>query len=278
MKSKLAVSDALFLKPLLYGLDKQESPFELVEDIPANNSVKFSQGSGNLRTAFLSPIDYARHGAEFCILPNICASTSQRTDTIQLYVKNEARSVRQIAVDVRVTSEIVLAKIILSERFKSTSGEENFRFLPMLPDVDAMLKKADAALIVNSVPTDIQPEKAFVLDLVEEWSDMTGLPYVHGFWVGREEELEAEEAIALLRAKEEGTRLRNQIADHYASKLDLSLNSCRQYFSSFDYAMGEKEQEGLSEFIRYAFYLGALADIPDLRFFEIPNLPHASLN
>ena len=67
MKSRLAASDTLYLKPLLFGLDRRESPFDLDIDIPAKNAIKLSERSDGIRNAFLSPIDYARHGGEYRI-------------------------------------------------------------------------------------------------------------------------------------------------------------------------------------------------------------------
>jgi predicted solute-binding protein len=76
MKSRLAASDALYMKPLLFGLDRTDSPFDLVTDFPAINSLKLSERSDGIRNAFLSPIDYARHGGEYRIVPNICVASS----------------------------------------------------------------------------------------------------------------------------------------------------------------------------------------------------------
>jgi predicted solute-binding protein len=269
MKSRLAVSDALYLKPLLFGLDRAESPFELVVDIPANNSLKLSKRSDGIRNAFLSPIDYARYGAEYCIVPNICVASSRRTDTIQLVVKSEIKNIERIAVDIRFTSEVVLANIILKEKYRNESVHQNLKFIPMMPDIGAMLEKADAALAVSDKPVIQKAAGMFTLDLVEEWNDMTELPYVHGFWVGREEETSEEEANALLAAKKNGIFLRSQIAQGVAQQQNLPLNEVTQYVSSFSYDLGEHEEESLAEFMHYAYYHGVIGDVPEIRFFDI---------
>lgn len=270
MKSRLAASDEVYLKPLLFGLDRPDSPFELQLDIPAKNAIKLSERSEGIRNAFLSPIDYARHGAEYCIIPNICVASSQRTETIQLFLKSELHNINRIAVDIRVTSEIILAKIILIEKYHNLpSGNSNLLFIPMMPDVDAMLAKADAALLVNDKHKTLIPSGTFVLDLVEEWNDLTDLPYVHGFWVGREEELTLDEAKALTMAKENGVRLKPQIAQTVARQQNLSLDEMTQYFSYFSYDLGEREEEGLAEYIKYAYYYNVISDVPDIRFFDI---------
>ncbi len=272
MKSRLAASDALYLKPLLFGLDRIESPFDLVIDIPAKNAIKLSERSGGIRSAFLSPIDYARHGGEYRIVPNICVASSNQTNTIQLILKSNLHNIERIAIDVRFTSEIILAKIILSEKYQNQSTHSNLQFIPMMPDVNAMLAKADAALIVQDNPHIIARADTFTLDLVEEWNDLTGLPYIHGFWVGREEELSKMEAQALFTAKNSGVLLKSQIAQSVAQQQNLSINELTSYLSLFSYDFTEKEEESLAEFINYAYFHGIIGDVPQILFFDIDAL------
>jgi predicted solute-binding protein len=269
MKSRLAVSDALYLKPLLFGLDRTESPFDLIVDIPAQNALKFSQRSEGIRNAFLSPIDYARHGAEYCIVPNICVASSIPTNTIQLFLNSDRRNIDSIAVDVRFTSEIILAKIIIEEKYHNDSSHQNLKFIPMMPDIDTMLAKADAALVVSEIPNSYEESGVFVLDLVEEWNDLTDLPYVHGFWVGREEEMTEQEAKALLTAKDNGVLLQLQIVQESARQKNLPIGETTQYLSSFSYDLGEREEESLAEFMQYAFYHTIIGDVPEIRFFDL---------
>jgi chorismate dehydratase len=269
MKSRLAASNALYLKPLLFGLDRADSPFELVVDIPANNSIKLNKRSEGIRNAFLSPIDYARHGGEYRIVPNICVASSSPTNTIQLVLKSNLRNIERIAVDVRFTSEIILANIILLEKYRNQPTHSKLQFIPMMPDVDAMLAKADAALIVQDIPLLVEREDTFTIDLVEEWNDLTGLPYVHGFWVGREEELSTTEVQALVTAKNNGILLKSQIAQSIAQQKNLSMTDITEYIASFSYDFNEKEDASVAEFIHYAFFHGVISDVPEILFFDV---------
>jgi predicted solute-binding protein len=269
MKSRLAASNALYLKPLLFGLDRTDSPFDLVVDIPANNSIKLNERSDGIRNAFLSPIDYARHGGEYRIVPNICVASSSSTNTIQLVLKSNLHNIERVAIDVRFTSEIILANIILLEKYCNQPAHTKLQFIPMMPDVDAMLAKADAALIVQDIPLVIERKDTFTIDLVEEWNDLTGLPYVHGFWVGREEDLSKTEAQALFTAKYNGILLKSQIAQSVARQKNLSLTDLTDYISSFSYDFSEKEEASLAEFIHYAYFHGVIGDVPEILFFDV---------
>lgn len=278
----LGVTEALSLKPLLYGLESPSSPFQYHSGIPSNIALAFAGRvpSVLLDCAFLTPIDYARHGGEYQIIPRVCIASAVPTSTIQLFVKEE-KNISRVAVDIRVTSEIILANIILLEKYPNLPSEKKkIEFLPMLPDLSAMLEKADAALVINFLGSSSYRSDVFALDLVEEWTDLTDLPYVHGFWVGREGTLDEKSCEAFLESKRKGTAALGQIAVNEAPKYGIPTEGCLRYLSSFLYDLGPAEEESLSEFLRYAFFHGALGDVADLNFFSLssPSSPPISPN
>ncbi len=278
-KHVLGVPGASYIRPLLYGLRDSSSNLELLVDIPSQLAVKLQQRIGSLRCAFLSPIDYARHGGDYLIVPGVGVSSSSQSNTIQLFINPNVRNVHTLAVDIRVTSEIILAKIILAEKFPNEKSLNNpLQFIPMLGQRDEMLRKADAALVVNFHPQNHVPGELFALDLVEEWNDLTGLPYVHGFWVGHEDSAGEDIVAPLIRAKEQGVIHLAEIAEVIASEHNLSRGAIRDYLAAFSYGLGEDEQAGLSEFLRYAYFHGVLPDVPDLNFFDEPTPPAQSVN
>lgn len=278
-KVRLGVSEAAYLRPLLEGLQNQDSPFELISDLPAVHSVHLNKRTSDIRGAFLSPIDYARYGGSYRIVPQVCVSSSNPTGTIMLSVKSRIRNIQKVAVDIRVTSEIILAKIILLERMRNLpENRSEIEFIPMMPDIDAMLQKADAALIVNFSPPKLPPSKNFTIDLVEEWSDMTGFPYVHGFWVSREEDIDEEQIGTLIKARDLGTSAIDRIARDVARQTGLPAEECRKYFDSFSYDFDKAQVESISEYIQFAYYHGILSDVPEIKFFEAPKTNLQRLN
>ncbi len=280
-KPRLGVHGAWYLKPLLQGLDHPDSLFALSPDLPAAVALKFGEHPEGFRGAFVSPIDYARRGGQYCIIPHIGVSSALDNNTIQLFVQQDRRSISTVAVDIRVTSEIILAKIILTERFPNLpSDPATLQFIPMLPDVSAMLKKADAALVVNDLAHAVKKSDLFSLDLAAEWKEMTDLPYVHGFWVGREGHLSPEEARALSSARDRGTSDLGAISALAASESGLPPEICLKYLESFSYELGPDQQSSLSEFFRYSFYHGIIRDVPEINFFpfETPPPPSALVN
>lgn len=278
-KNLVGVSEASYLRPLWYGLRNCGADLDIRVDIPAQLAIALQQRAGNLRCAFLSPIDYARHGGDYCIVPGVGVSSANCSNTIQLFINSDVRDIEKIAVDIRVTSEIVLAKIILAEKYPNREpSKRTLQFLPMLPNLSEMLHKADAALIVNLHPVERRDEQPFALDLAEEWNDMTGLPYVHGCWVGHDEEDMGGLVKELLRSKEQGVMHLGQIADVLAVEENLSRQIASQYLSIFSYEFGEVEQESMTEFMKYAYFHGILPDVPDLSFFEVEPPQSPSIN
>lgn len=277
VRNTLGVTEASYLKPLVYGLSDPRVGLELLVDVPSQLAVKFQKRTDSHRCAFLSPIDYARHGGDYLIVPGVGVSSSSRTDTIQLFINPNTRNIRSIAVDIRVTSEIILAKIILAEKFPNEEAvTDALQFIPMLPNRDAMLSKADAALMVNFHPVRPSTDEPFVIDLVEEWNEFTGLPYVHGVWVGHDDPGMDEVVASLIQVKDRGAEHLAETAEVLSRERNIPREFAQQYFSSFSYSLGDDEQQGFSEFIRYAYYHGVLGDIPELNFFDPPSpLPQA---
>lgn len=266
-KPRLGVTEALFLKPLLEGLDAPGSQFDLASDLPASLAVTFNNRPELLRGAFLSPIDYGRHGGDYQIVPGISVSSKVPTGCARLFVNEGTKDITRIAVDIRVTSEIILARILLLEKFPNLSSQNStVQFIPMMPDLPSMLKKADAALVANLGPSSKPAADVFCLDLIEEWFDLTGLPYVHGFWVVREGRWNDSQSKALQAARDRGLKNLSSIASRYAP--DLSKETSHEYLTSFSYDLASEEEESLSEFLHYSYFHGVLNDVPDLNFFS----------
>jgi chorismate dehydratase len=278
-KNLLGVPDASYLRPLLYGLRSSSADLEFLVDIPSQLAIKLQKRTEFLRCAFLSPIDYARHGADYLIVPRVAISSSSGSGTIQLFFNRNVRNVETMAVDIRVTSEIILAKIILAEKFPNLSaGKGTLQVVPMLPRREEMLRKSDAALVVNFHPFDRAADEPFALDLVEEWNDLTDLPYVHGLWIGHDEPESASVVEELIRAKEAGTSHLGETVHELQRERTIQRKASEEYLQKFAYDLGEKEQEALTEFIRLAYYHGVLPDAPDLNFFDVDLPPEQSVN
>lgn len=265
----VGISEALHLRPLVEGLAAPEAPCALYRDIPAQLSVMMSQRIPPLEAgcAFLSPIDYARHAGDYRIVPGVCAASATATRTIQLAVRQDVSSVSRVAIDLRVTSEIVMLNIILKEKYSDLARTAKGPELVAAPGrLEEKLAKADAALIVHLGADLPRSPDVFALDLVEEWVDLTDLPYPHGFWVGHDDAVTEALVAALTDARAAGQSNLDMIAEAVSRTSGSPPDQITSYLSDFSYELDDAVQDGISEFFRYAYYHGVLGDIPDLKF------------
>lgn len=264
MRKKLAVPHHLYVAPLTYGLVQGTSPFELAIDLSAVNAVKLR--NNEVDGAFITPIDYARESSDYMILPGIAVTSKNESCAIALFFRSGISSITTIAVDIGITSEIVLARIVLAEKY-----DINPQFMPMMPDLTAMLAKADAALVTGNVILDLKNETKR-LDLVDEWTDLTELPYIHGFWGYRPNALNVDERQFLLKIGDQGIHNLGPI-----SRDTSDPARTRDYLRHFSYTLDEEALDSLSEFFRYSFYYGVIPDIPEIRL-DIQEDHHNSLS
>ena len=251
----------LYCSPVFFGLS-DEPEFECIIDLVVKNAIKM-RGHG-LDAAFLSPIDYARESSDYCIVPNVAVSSWTPTDSIVLHFKEGLHTVKTLVVSLSSTSEVVLASILLSERFDLRP-----KFIPLVGSLEQMLKSADAALLVGNAALEQSDSHRNKLDLVEEWLDMTDLPYVHGFWCVRESTMSAGHVAALCHACERGLASLEAIAQAQSPNHSRIFPPDRllQYLESFSFTLTDEEQESVMEFLKYAYYHGVVPDIADLNFY-----------
>jgi predicted solute-binding protein len=131
-----------------------------------------------------------------------------------------------------------------------------------------MLHKADAALLAGNASLCQSTGHANSLDLVEHWTELTGLPYVHGFWCTRPGLLTPENLAVITEAASEAAEESGKMTP---AMLDPGLPSLGAddlvaLLDASAYVFNGPEQRAVDQFLRFAFYHGMLPDVPELRF------------
>lgn len=260
-RKRLGIPEALFTLPLTAPL-RQESSFGLAVDAPARNALLLREH--NVDAALVSPIDYARDGSSYRVVSEVAASSQSANSAVTLHFREGLHDIVTLAADPALTTEIVLAKIILAEEFDAAP-----KIVPFQGPLNLMLGKADAALLAGDSALREANVQRNGVDLVEAWIELTDLPFVHYFWCAREDDLSEKEVQALQEARDEGISLIDDIvADAGSHSLaSIPAASLRAYLETFSYDFGQDAEEGLKEFLRYAYYHGVLPDVPDVRWF-----------
>jgi chorismate dehydratase len=259
---RLGASPHLYCSPLTHGL-RAERWCDIAFDGTAQNALKLR--SRLLHAALLSPIDYARSGSEYHLVPDLAISSVQGTGTIALHFREGIHAVRTVAADPSSAGEIVLASIVLAEAFDVEAS-----IVPMEGGLDAMLAHADAALLVGNSALRAAPYAQNAVDLVEEWHEMTGLPYVHALWCGREHDLLPVEREALRRVRDRGVQGMEEIAAGAFTTPGFpprTAQDLRGYLDAFSYDLTDEVAEGFREFLQYAYYHGVIPDVPEMNFY-----------
>ncbi len=259
---RIGIVPHLFAQPLFYGLKRQEDPpaFELVESRQAGTAelaIKLRQAQ--LDGAFLSPIDYARESSRYRIIPSVGVRSEGESSAVSLLFREDLRRVNSIAVDPSAGSEVVLAHLIFAEKYDSVP-----RIIPTPASGEEALAGADAVLLLGDSALEAEGRRN-KLDLVAEWGDMTGLPYIHGFWVVPGEALSVPEVLTIIESGRNG-----------ASNLE-SFGPTSGYLRRFSYDLDEESLAALAEFFRMAFYHGILKEVPELNQFDLDGQPSPSL-
>jgi chorismate dehydratase len=206
------------------------------------------------------------------ILPDIAIASRRAVRSILLVSKVPVEKIRTVALDTSSMTSVALTKVLFE---KWLGGGRTFT--PMAPDVEKMLAKHDAGLLIGDPALQVDRSRYVTLDLAEEWIRFTGKPFVFAFWAIREDALqEADPALDLSAifqtSRDHGLLPENLslIAREWAPRLGISESDARSYLTdNIYYHLDAACLEGLQLFYRYAAEIGALPPVPKM-FFASP--------
>src|SRR5438477_10141596 len=205
--------------------------------------------AGELDTAPISSIEYARHAGTLRLLSRLCVSSEGAVDSIQLVSKLPLDRIRTIAVTPESATSVVLTKVLLPDAEHVPLGEE----------AEGKLLIGDAAL--RSAFEDPTPH----YDLGRLWLERTGLPMVFAVWAAPEPvhpelgELEDALVASVRAARAEPEQLAYESAERYG----YPAGFLARYFEKLRYRFGPRERAGLYTFLELARDVGELGEVPE---------------
>ena len=239
------------MAPIFYRVDLE---IEEIQGVPTELNRMLIDGE--LDTAPISSIEYARHAAKLRLLPRLCVASEGAVDSIQLVTKKPLDQVRVVAVTPESATSVVLTKVLLPD-----AGQ-----VPLAAyetgDADAKLLIGDAAL--KSAFEDPTPH----YDLGRMWLERTGLPMVFAVWACPEPvadglaELEDALVASVRMARAEPENLAFEASATYG----YPAGFLARYFEKLRYRFGPRERAGLIAFLELAVEAGELDHVPELRF------------
>ena len=270
-KNKLRAAAISFInaRPLVHALTTKliDHRFDLQLAVPSACSSMLE--ASEVQLALIPSIEYSnlRKQKHLGIVPEIAISSRHVVKSVELFFNKGLSNLRKVAVDASSRTSVALLKVVLREKYGLQP-----EFIRMQPDVEAMLAAADGALIIGDMALDLYLKRDNRIDLVDEWSDLTGgLPFVFAFWVSDPDVLTPSDIEILKEAKLYGKEniatVTSAALKSDVTSFDFSEEVLFNYLSeNLCYEFRQEETEGLMEFYRYCFFYGIIEEIPSLNF------------
>lgn len=251
--------------------------YEIVSSMPSECARRLHEG-----TADIGLVPVAAYGGipGAAIIPECAIASLDHVQSILLVVKRNigVRAAKQVALDTASLTSSAYTRIFFSKLWKTAP-----EFVPHSPHLDAMLRSADAALLIGDPALlalkDREAREARTgepldyIDLAHEWRAWTGTPWVSAFWAVREAAFgprtvtRAQLIQDFQQSRDHGLTHIDDIARDWSTRMPLSTGALRAYLSeNIHYFLDDACLEGLSLFYRYAVECGALTEVPKLRF------------
>lgn len=235
--------------PLVWGLlhdPPLQEVFDLGFAVPSACADQLASGQADI--GILPVIEMARQRLDFFRGSGIASFGPVRS--ILLISKVPFAEIRTLATDSGSRTSVMLARIILAEKFGAAPS-----LISLAPDLTAMLGVADAALLIGDAALHVDPASLpfQTLDLGQEWTALTGLPMVFAVWAGRKGSLRQSYGDALLASCRFGLSRIDEIVRHEAPRRALPESLVRAYLTRHIlFELGEREYAGLDLFLRRA--------------------------
>ena len=259
---RLGAVNYLNARPLVFGLELKTSLFSLRFDVPSKCAALLHEGS--IDVGMIPSIEYLRGHDLYRIVPDLGIVSAGPVASVAMFSKVPVARIRSIAADTSSRTSNALLRILCTEHFGIDPA-----FVPMPPNVAEMLRGHDAALLIGDPALFLDHAASGLLkvDLGEEWTAMTALPFVWAFWAGRAGALLPSHVTALQAARDAGVFDSARIATEYCGPERAALG--RAYLrDNIRYTLGEPERAGLSRYYELAAKHGLVEAASPLTFYE----------
>ncbi|MBS3956501.1 MAG: menaquinone biosynthesis protein [Clostridiales bacterium] len=259
--------------PLYYGLVKNDMLLEIDLVKAAPRDLASMLRDGILDVAPIPAIEYARHADDFVLLPDIAISSHGKVQSILLLSKQSPATLNDATVALADTSRTsqVLTRILLERHWNVRPA-----YVEMPPDLAAMMRETDAALLIgdDALRAYWEPPTGLTLtDLGAEWTAWTGLPMVYAVWAVRRE-FAATSAAAVRDVADALSKSLTYCRSHldeissYAARWErFSAGHFRSYFDALHFRFEPQYRDGLTRYLAEAHGIGQLERVPDIEVF-----------
>ncbi len=262
---RVSAVEYLNARPLVEGLDRRTELFDLRFDAPARCAHHLHDRSADL--ALIPSIEYLEN-ADYRLVPDLAVASEGEVASVALFTTRPVTSLRSIAVDSNSRTAAMLLRILCAEAW-----EIEPKLVRLRPDLPVMLKRCDAAMIIGDAALFLDHEERGLekVDLGEEWTVLTSLPFVWAAWAGRRGALTAEHGRALAAARAQGERAVDDIvARHCPDDEERREIGSRYLRENVSFGLDGRARDGLRKFYEYAYEQRLVQVRRDVRFYDWP--------
>lgn len=253
------VSAVSFLNtsPLVWGLlhGPQKGRLDLRFVVPSECADDLREGRADIG---LVPIIELARQPDLSVIPGSAIVCQGPVRSILLVSKRPLGEIRTFAADTSSRTSVVLTQLVLRSR-----GVESPAVTPHRPDLDEMLRIADAALIIGDPALRLDPgmtawrgEPVFVHDVGQQWVEMTGLPMVFAVWAAKGS-VDPTAAAVFEESKRYGLSHVDEIVQKESEARDFDPGLVREYITShITYDLGPRERAAIDRYLQLAQQAG----------------------
>jgi chorismate dehydratase len=148
-----------------------------------------------------------------------------------------------IAVTNQTVTSLNLLKVIMREK-----GLKNRIILVNESNASELLKHCTHALVIGDEAIKARMMYRVVMDLGEEWRELTGYPMVFGISISRKEDDMGDVNATVMKSLDWGKKHIGVIVSEAHKKFRLPVEFLEVYFKSLAFQMGGEEKRGLELF------------------------------
>lgn len=232
-----------------YHLEKS-GKYEIVEDTPKNLAEMLS--AGKIDYAPVPSFFYLRNRSRFD-MHSFCVASDGEVFSVVVVSRRKRLDDSPIAVTTKSVTSAAMLEIIRKEK-----GMIN-RLVPFDGDFMDMLANFDHALVIGDEAIKARMVFRVVMDIGEEWKEITGLPAVFGISASLKGAENVESADSdLLESYRKGLASIDEIVEIASMKFRMPPEFLRVYFSKLIHFAGSKEIKSIEVFEELSHEYGLL--------------------
>jgi chorismate dehydratase len=283
--ARLRIAAIGFLNPAPLMWDFEHPPlcdelakrYRIDRMTPAECAAKLATGQADVG---LIPIAALATSPEVRILPGCTIASKGRVRSLLLVHRASQllTDLQSVAADTASRTTIAYARILFHKW-----GNPGIQFVPMAADLDLMLERTDAAILIGD-PALLALEERFnrmertgeelvYRDLAAEWNVLTGLPYVSAIWgagIACSRLLDERAAEDLILSRDHGLANIDALVAEWSKRFPIPEETIRAYLTTnIHYVLDEECVEGMRGFFRMAAECGVLPPY-DVKVEELP--------